>query len=94
MKKVNKCQNCILVIYSCLVWRMSLRKKCPYLELFWSAFFPHFPAFGLNTERYEVAPYSSEYGHFSCFIKNHFYLLIFTLLLISERNIFKLFVIS
>ena len=23
-----------------------------YLELFWSAFFPHFPAFGLNTERY------------------------------------------
>ena len=25
----------------------SLRKKCPYLELFWSSFFPHFPAFGL-----------------------------------------------
>ena len=28
-----------------------LRKKSPYSELFWSAFFPHFPAFGLNTER-------------------------------------------
>ena len=37
---------------------------------------PHFPAFGLNTERYSVSPYSarmpenidqnnSEYGHFS-----------------------------
>ena len=29
-----------------------LRKKCPYSELFWSAFYPNFPAFGLNTERY------------------------------------------
>ena len=28
------------------------------MELFWSAFFPHFSAFGLNTERY------FEYGHF------------------------------
>ena len=28
----------------------SLREKCPYLELFW----PVFPAFGLNTERYRV----------------------------------------
>ena len=35
---------------------LSRRKKCPYSELFWSAFFPHFPAFGLNAERY--APYS------------------------------------
>ena len=26
------------------------RKKSPYSELFWSAFFPDFP--GLNTERY------------------------------------------
>ena len=48
---------------------LSLRKKCPYLELFWSAFFlirteygeiwsysgPHFPAFGLNTERYSAS---------------------------------------
>ena len=32
----------------------SLCKKCPYSELFWSANFPHFPAFGLNTERFEV----------------------------------------
>ena len=33
----------------------ALRKKSPYSELFWSAFFPHFCAFGLNTER---SPYS------------------------------------
>ena len=32
--------------------KWSLRKKCPYSELFWSAFFTRFPAFGLNTERY------------------------------------------
>ena len=30
----------------------TLRKKSPYSELFWSAFFQHFPAFGLNMERY------------------------------------------
>ena len=29
-------------------------KKSPYSELFWSAFFPHFPTFGLNKERYGV----------------------------------------
>ena len=28
---------------------------CPYSELFWSTFFPHFPAFGLNTERYGIS---------------------------------------
>ena len=33
----------------------ALRKRCLYLELFWSAFFPHFLAFGLNTERYGVS---------------------------------------
>ena len=38
---------------------LTLRKTFPYLELFWSAFFPHFPAFGLNTERY--------FPHFSAF---------------------------
>ena len=32
----------------------SLCKMCPFSELFWSAFFPHFPAFGLNTERYDL----------------------------------------
>ena len=32
----------------------TLRKKYPYSELFWSAFFPHFPTFELNTERYSV----------------------------------------
>ena len=30
-------------------------KECPYLELFWSTFFLHFPTFGLNTERYYVS---------------------------------------
>ena len=30
---------------------LTLREKCPYSELFWSAF----PAFGLNTERYSVS---------------------------------------
>ena len=29
-----------------------MSKKCPYSELFWSAFFPHFLALGLNTKRY------------------------------------------
>ena len=33
----------------------SLRKKSPYSELFWSAFFSHFSAFGLNTEIYSVS---------------------------------------
>ena len=33
---------------------MLVHKKCPYSELFWSAFFPHFPAFGPNTERYTL----------------------------------------
>ena len=32
----------------------TLGKKSPYSELFWSAFFPHLPAFGLNTERFVV----------------------------------------
>ena len=35
-------------------WELSLRKKCPYSEVFWSAFFPHFPAFGLDTR--EIPP--------------------------------------
>ena len=33
----------------------SLRKKSPYSELLWSTFFMHFPAFGLNAERYGVS---------------------------------------
>ena len=32
----------------------SMRKKCLYPELFWSAFFSHFPTFVLSTERYRV----------------------------------------
>ena len=37
-----------------LIIPLKLRKKFPYSELFWSAFFPDFPAFGLNTEKYGV----------------------------------------
>ena len=33
----------------------ALREKCAYSELFWSPFFLHFPAFGLNTDRYSVS---------------------------------------
>ena len=33
---------------------IALRKKWLYSELFWSAIFLHFAAFGLNTERYKV----------------------------------------
>ena len=39
---------------------LSLRKKCPYSELFWTAFFPHFPAFRLNTPYLSV--FSSNAG--------------------------------
>ena len=42
-------------LLSCSYNPNTLRKKCPYSELFWSKFFPHFPAFGLNTERYGVS---------------------------------------
>ena len=48
---------------------ISLRTKCPYSELFWSAFFPHFPAFRLNTPNAGTCgknadQNNSEYGHF------------------------------
>ena len=47
----------------------ALHKKCPYPELFWPAFCPHFPATGLNTERYSISlqnadQSNSENGHF------------------------------
>ena len=44
---------------------VTLRKKCPYLELFCSAYFPHFPAFGLNTERYVFSPNAGKCGKHS-----------------------------
>ena len=41
---------------SALLWELpSRRKKSPYSELFWSAFFQNFPAFALNTARYSVS---------------------------------------
>ena len=49
----------------------TLRKKSPYLGLFWSAFFPHFPAFGLSVFspnagkcRKNADQNNSEYGNF------------------------------
>ena len=56
---------------------ISLRKRCHYSEIFWSAFSSHFRAFGLNTKRYglsvriqfecgkNVDQNNSEYGHFT-----------------------------
>ena len=38
------------------IWLHLLRKKSPHSELFWSAFFPDFPALGPNTERYVLSP--------------------------------------
>ena len=43
------------ILQLCCYFKATLRKKCPYSGLFWSSFFPHFPAFGLNTERYSVS---------------------------------------
>ena len=56
---------------------ISLRKRCHYSEIFWSAFSSHFRAFGLNTKRYGLSvriqsecgknadQNNSEYGHFT-----------------------------
>ena len=57
IKQVSPC----FILYQCLFWIYCIfyisifilfvvRKKCPYSELFWSGFFPHFPVFGLKTE--------------------------------------------
>ena len=49
------------------MWRkmpLSQRKKSPYSELFWSAFFTDFPAFGLNTERYYLSVFSPNAGKY------------------------------
>ena len=49
------CKSTNLWIPLWLYQKKSLCKKCPCSELFWFAFFPHFPAFGLNTERFFVS---------------------------------------
>ena len=66
----------LYITHRVLLLSSTLRKKFPYSGLFWSAFFPHFPSFGLNTERYEVSlriqskcgknvdQNNSGYGHF------------------------------
>ena len=45
----------LYITHRVLLLSSTLRKMFPYSELFWSAFSPHFPSFGLNTERYEVS---------------------------------------
>ena len=45
--------------------RISLREKCPYLELLWSAFFRIRAIYGLSVRMRENADENdSEYGHF------------------------------
>ena len=69
IKQINAIVNFISFMNAVFNWEIfsekvgkfdcfPLRKKCPYSELFWSAFFPYFPAFGLNKERYNISPYS------------------------------------
>ena len=43
-------------IVTLLCYRYALRKKCPYLELYWSVFSPNAGKYGQN---------NYEYGHFS-----------------------------
>ena len=54
-----KCSAVVLILFLSFAsfHENTLHKKSPYSELFWSKFFPHFPAFGLITERYEVSPF-------------------------------------
>ena len=59
--------------------KVSMRKERPYSELFWSSFFPHFPAFGLPTERYlgkNADQNNSEYEKLlrSVFLKNVYHI--------------------
>ena len=42
--------SCVSVLFC-----MSLSKKSPYSESFWSAFSLHFPAFGVNMQRCSVS---------------------------------------
>ena len=57
----NSCYQTPLIPLSTLECKeQSLRKKCPYSELFWSVLFPDFPAFGLNMERYGVCKKSGK----------------------------------
>ena len=71
-KTVHK--NVLKIHHNNVKWSQidPLRKKCP----IWSFSDPHFPGFGLNTERYFVSPSiqsecgkirtrNSKYGHFS-----------------------------
>ena len=64
------CTVCYLYWPIHVKFQLPLRKKCPYSELFWSAFFPHFLAFRLNTlsvfspMRENADQNNSEYGTF------------------------------
>ena len=53
--KVQAKERKLLKSWLQIFWKQALCKKSPYSELFCSAFFPHFPAFQLNTEGYGVS---------------------------------------
>ena len=48
-----------VLYFQFIIHSASLRKKYTYSELFWSAFFPHFLTFGLNTEKYRHSDWIS-----------------------------------
>ena len=52
LKSLITSLNNEVLIFKCFC---QLRKKCPYLEVFSSEFFPHFSAFGLNKGRHGVS---------------------------------------
>ena len=52
---MNAIGSSFLHIRYCDFERSTLLKTCPYSELFCYTFFPHFPAFVVNTERYAVS---------------------------------------
>ena len=76
---------------------LSLRKRCPYSLLVWSAFFLNFPAFGLNTEdtpslkagkcSKNADQNNSKYVHFLCSV----WIVVGIVLLVSTLEKLNLF---
>ena len=48
----NMFYNIFRTTFSIFTCFGALHKKCPYSELFWSAFFPHLPVFSPNVVKY------------------------------------------
>ena len=66
-----------------------LRKKCPYSELFWSAFVPHFPAFGLNTESYSIQSECRKMRNRKTSNTDTFYAVLFTMFHLITNYFFE-----